>query len=41
MIYPSSQGATVEIKGNNLTLHNIDSLFAKNFKLKTMSEWSY
>jgi adenylate kinase family enzyme len=27
MIYPTSQGATVEIKGNNLTLHNIDSLF--------------
>lgn len=41
MIYPSAQGNTVEIKGNNLTLHNIDSLFQKNFKLKTMNEWSH
>jgi hypothetical protein len=41
MIYPTTQGATVEIKGNNLTLHNIDSLFQKNFKLQTMNEWSY
>lgn len=41
MIYPTAQGATVEIKGNNLTLHNIDSLFQKNFKLQTMNEWSY
>ena len=41
MIYPTSQGATVEIKGNNLTLHNIDSLFQKHFRLQTMNEWSY
>jgi len=41
MIYPSAQGNTVEIKGNNLTLNNIDTIFQKNFKLKTMTEWSY
>jgi len=41
MIYPSAQGSTVEIKGNNLTLNNIDTIFQKNFKLKTMTEWSY
>lgn len=41
MIYPASSGNTVEIRGNNLTLHNIDSLFQKNFKLKTMNEWSH
>lgn len=41
MIYPTGQGSVVEIKGNNLSLYNIDSLFQKEFRLKTMSEWSY
>jgi len=41
MIYPSSSGSIVEIKNNNLSLYNIDSLFQKQFRLKTMDEWSY
>jgi len=42
MIYPTSAStATVEIKNNDLTLFNIDSLMAKQFRLKTMSEWNY
>ena len=42
MIYPtSSTTATVEIKNNDLTLFNIDSLMAKEFRLKTMSEWNH
>lgn len=42
IIYPtSSNSSSVEIKGNNLNLFNIDSLFAKQFKLKTMNEWDY
>ena len=42
MIYPTSAStATVEIKNNDLTLFNIDSLMAKEFRLKTMSEWNH
>jgi len=42
MIYPTSAStATVEIKNNDLTLFNIDSLMAKQFRLKTMSEWNH
>jgi len=42
MIYPTSAStATVEIKNNDLTLYNIDSLMAKQFRLKTMSEWNH
>lgn len=41
IIYPTGSGSVVEIKGNNLSLYNIDSLFQKEFRLKTMSEWSY
>jgi adenylate kinase family enzyme len=40
MIYPTGSGSIVEIKNNNLSLYNIDSLFQKEFRLKTMSEWS-
>ena len=40
MIYPTGTGSIVEIKNNNLSLYNIDSLFQKEFRLKTMSEWS-
>lgn len=29
----------VEIKNNNLTLFNIDALFQKEHRLKTMSKW--
>lgn len=41
MIYPSSSGSVVEIKNNNLSLYNIDSLFQKEFRLKTMDAWNY
>jgi hypothetical protein len=41
MIYPTGSGSIVEIKNNNLSLYNIDSLFQKEFRLKTMNEWSY
>jgi adenylate kinase family enzyme len=34
-----SADATVEIKNNNLTLFNIDALFQKEHRLKTMSKW--
>ena len=40
MIYPTGQGNVVEIKNNNLSQFNIDSVFQKEFRLKTMSEWS-
>ena len=40
MIYPTGQGNIVEIKNNNLSQFNIDSIFQKEFRLKTMSEWS-
>ena len=39
IIYATSDDPVVEIKGNNLTLFNIDALFQKEFRLKTMSEW--
>ena len=38
MIYPTSGGSIVEIKNNSLSLYNIDSLFQKEFRLKTMNE---
>jgi hypothetical protein len=39
IIYATSDDPIVEIKNNNLTLFNIDALFQKDFKLKTMSSW--
>lgn len=39
IIYTTSDEPVVEIKGNNLTLFNIDALFQKEFRLKTMSAW--
>lgn len=30
----------VEIKNNNLTLFNIDALFQKEFRLKTVKSWN-
>ena len=41
MIYPTGSGSIVEIKNNNLSQYNIDSFFQKEFRLKTMNEWSY
>ena len=31
----------MEIKNNNISLFNIDSLFQKEFRLQTMSEWDF
>lgn len=39
IIYTTTPEPIVEIKNNNLTLFNIDSLFQKEFRLKTMSQW--
>jgi adenylate kinase family enzyme len=36
-----AQQKVVQIKGNNLQLFNIDSLFQKEFRLRTMSEWDF
>ena len=40
IIYTTAKGKqTVEILGNDLSHKNIDSLFSKEFRLKTMNEW--
>jgi len=41
LIYPSNNASVVEIKNNALSQFTIDSLFQKDFKLKTMNEWNY
>lgn len=41
LVYPNTGGSVVEILNNNLSHFTIDSLFQKNFKLKTMNEWSF
>jgi adenylate kinase family enzyme len=41
IIYATTDDSIVEIKNNNLSLFNIDSLFQKEFRLKTMSEWDF
>ncbi len=41
IIYSTTQDSIVEIKNNNISLFNIDSLFQKEFRLQTMSEWDY
>ena len=35
----SFQSGTVEIKGNDLSLKNLDTMFAKDFRLKVMKSW--
>ena len=35
----SFQSGTVEIKGNDLSLRNLDTMFAKDFRLKVMKSW--
>ena len=39
IIYSTNEDSVVEIKNNNLSLFNIDSLFQKEFRLKTMTHW--
>jgi adenylate kinase family enzyme len=41
VIYPTPTGSTVELKNNAIQVYNIDTMFQKDFKLKTMSEWNY
>mmetsp|Transcript_7196 Transcript_7196/g.12136 ORF Transcript_7196/g.12136 Transcript_7196/m.12136 type:complete len:360 (-) Transcript_7196:1013-2092(-) len=41
IIYSTQNDSIVEIKNNNLSLFNIDSLFQKEFRLQTMSEWDF
>jgi len=41
IIYSTTDDSIVEIKNNNLSLFNIDSLFQKEFRLKTMNEWDF
>ena len=42
LIYATSEnGKFVEIKGNNLSHYNIDSMFQKEGRLRTMSSWNY
>jgi adenylate kinase family enzyme len=41
IIYSTTDDPVVEIKNNNLSLFNIDSLFQKEFRLKTMCAWDY
>lgn len=41
IIYPTSGGSIVDISQKELGLFNIESLFQKEFRLKTMSEWSF
>jgi hypothetical protein len=41
IIYSTTNDSIVEIKNNNISLFNIDSLFQKEFRLQTMSEWDY
>lgn len=37
IIYPTGSGSTVEITNKELSLFNIESLFQKEFRLKTMN----
>lgn len=41
IIYPTNNGPTVEISNKELSMFNIESLFQKEFRLKTMNEWSF
>lgn len=41
IIYSSGGSDVVEIKNNNLSLFNLDSLFQKECRLKTMNAWDY
>ncbi len=41
IIYATNDDPVIEIKNNNLTLFNIDALFQKEFRLKTMANWDF
>ena len=41
VIYATSsfQAGTVEVRGNDLSSQNLDTMFAKDFRLKVMKKW--
>ena len=41
IIYSTADDNVIEIKKNNLSLFNIDSLFQKEFRLRTMTHWDW
>lgn len=41
IIYSTTDSPIIEIKNNNLSLFNIDSLFQKEFRLRPMHMWDY
>ena len=41
VIYSTDESSVVEIAGNNLGSHNIDSQFQKEFRLATMNCWDF
>lgn len=41
IIYSTTDDSITEIKNNNLSLFNIDSMFQKENRLRTMCEWDY
>ena len=41
IVYPTNNGPTVEISNKELPMFTIESLFQKEFRLKTMNEWSF
>jgi len=41
IIYPTSSSTIVDIPQKELSMFNIESLFQKEFRLKTMNEWSF
>jgi RNA processing factor Prp31 len=42
LIYSSENtGNNIEIKNNNISLFNLDTLFQKDFRLKTMYQWDF
>ena len=41
IIYCTASETVVEIKNNNMATFNIDALFKKQFRLKTMSNWDH
>jgi adenylate kinase family enzyme len=41
LIYSTTQDKVVELKGNNLALFNLDTLYQKEFRLRTMDAWDH
>ena len=41
IIYSTEDDNVIEIKNNNLSLFNIDSLLQKEFRLRTMTHWDW